>query len=129
GLEEFEAAHGHEGYRFEQIDGKVYVSPEADLPYVSLEEWLSTKLRDYRRRHPEVINAVFARTRIYLPGRSRATAPQPDLAAYHNFPHHLPLKRRRWQDVSPLLVAEILSEDDPEKDLIRNVELYEQVPS
>jgi Uma2 family endonuclease len=127
GLEEFEGARGRDGYRFELIDGKVYVSPEADLPYVSLEEWLSSKLRDYWREHPDVINAVIARTRVFVPGRP--TAPQPDLAAYHDFPHHVPLKDRRWQDVSPVLVAEILSDDDPEKDLTRNVELYAQVPS
>lgn len=35
----------------------------------------------------------------------------------------------RWQDVSPILVVEVLSEDDAFKDLIRNVELYLQVPS
>jgi Uma2 family endonuclease len=35
----------------------------------------------------------------------------------------------RWQDVSPLLVVEILSEDTAAKDLRRNYELYLQVPS
>jgi len=35
----------------------------------------------------------------------------------------------RWQDVSPLLVCEIPSQDEPHKDLVRNVELYLAVPS
>jgi Uma2 family endonuclease len=41
----------------------------------------------------------------------------------------LDLREVRWQDVSPLLVGEILSLDDPDKDLVRNVQLYLQVPS
>jgi Uma2 family endonuclease len=34
-----------------------------------------------------------------------------------------------WRDVSPLLVAEVVSPDNAEKDLVRNVELYLAVPS
>ena len=34
-----------------------------------------------------------------------------------------------WRDVSPLLVAEILSDDTANKDLVRNRDLYLQVPS
>ena len=40
-----------------------------------------------------------------------------------------PIRSVRWQDVSPILVVEVLSLDDPDKDLVRNVELYSQVPS
>src|SRR5262249_263951 len=63
------------------------------------------------------------------PGRQRVTAPEPDVAAYCNFPLDHPLDSVRWQDVSPLLVVEVLSLDDPDKDLVRNVDLYLQVPS
>jgi Uma2 family endonuclease len=35
----------------------------------------------------------------------------------------------KWQLVSPVLVVEVLYEADPYKDLVRNVELYLQVPS
>jgi Uma2 family endonuclease len=35
----------------------------------------------------------------------------------------------RWQDFSPVLVAEILSADTAPKDLVRNRDLYLQVPS
>ena len=34
-----------------------------------------------------------------------------------------------WEDVSPILVAEVLYASDPYKDLVRNVELYLRVPS
>lgn len=45
------------------------------------------------------------------------------------WPHHLPVRERRWQDIRPVLVVEVLYDDDPDKDLVRNVELYLQVPS
>jgi Uma2 family endonuclease len=34
-----------------------------------------------------------------------------------------------WETLAPILVAEVLSESDPFKDLIRNVGLYLGVPS
>src|SRR5439155_1470268 len=38
-------------------------------------------------------------------------------------------RRFRWQDYSPVLVVEIVSDDDPDKDYVRNVALYAEVPS
>ena len=64
-----------------------------------------------------------------MPGRPDVTNPEPDVAAYRKFPLHRPTGEVRWQDVSPILVAEVLSVDDPDKDLVRNVDLYLQVPS
>lgn len=127
--DEFEATRGQEGYRYELIEGKVYVSPAPDLPHDRIVEWLYDLLRDYSRSHPEVINYVTGRARVILPESGAATNPEPDLAAYRDFPHDVPLRDLSWDDVSPVLVAEVVSEDDPEKDLERNVELYLQVPS
>jgi Uma2 family endonuclease len=128
-LEEFEAAGGREGYSYELIDGKLEVSPLPNLPHDCLKEWLADKLREYRRQHPEVISEVKSPARVFVPDRPQATAPEPDVAAYRDFPHDLPLAERRWQDVSPVLVAEVVSEDTADKDLVRNVRLYREVPS
>jgi Uma2 family endonuclease len=57
------------------------------------------------------------------------TCPEPDLAAYCDYPLDAAFDAVRWEDISPLLVAEILSPDNVEKDLVRNVELYWQVQS
>jgi Uma2 family endonuclease len=127
--EEFEAARGQEGYRYELIEGRIYVSPVPDLPHDRIWEWVHRLLQDYSRSHPEVLNYVTARARVIVPEREGTTNPEPDLAAYSDFPRHLPLADVSWDDVSPLLVAEIVSEDDPEKDLQRNVDLYREVPS
>jgi Uma2 family endonuclease len=127
--EEIQAARWQEGFRYEIIDGRLYVSPLPNLPQNSVEEWLNDLLRVYRLRHPEVINYVTNKARVFVPGREDLTVPEPDLAAYRDFPLRLPLAERRWELVSPVLVIEVLSEDNPGKDLVRNVELYLQVPS
>jgi Uma2 family endonuclease len=55
--------------------------------------------------------------------------PEPDVAGYRDYPLKAPLRDINWEDVSPLLVAEVLVDSDPNKDLVRNVDLYFQVPS
>jgi Uma2 family endonuclease len=127
-LAELDAREYEQGYKYELIDGKLYVSPEPNLPDGFLEEWIGNKLRQYMRAHPEVINFLSSKARVFVPGRPGETVPEPDLAAYHDFPldHWEELD---WEDVSPILVVEILTGDDPAKDLVRNVELYFEVPT
>jgi Uma2 family endonuclease len=128
-LDEFMASDYEEGHKYELINGRLYVTPIPNLPENRLEEWIGNHLREYARNHPMVINYVSSRARVFVPGRRGTTNPEPDLAAYRNFPIHRPLQEVRWQDVSPVLVIEVLSADDPEKDLVRNVALYWQVPT
>jgi Uma2 family endonuclease len=117
------------GYHYELIDGKLYVSPEANLTEYRVENWLYVRLLLYSVQYPDKINFVAAKARVFLPDREETTIPEPDIAAYRGFPRDRPIPEMRWQDVSPLLVVEMLSAEDPDKDLVRNVELYRQVPS
>jgi Uma2 family endonuclease len=128
-LEEFDACLDREGYRSELIDGRVYVSPLPNLPHEWVLEWIGQALRSYSSACPAIINRVSQQARVFVPNRPGVTCPQPDFAAYHDFPLHTPYKKLNWQQVSPILVVEIVSPDDPEKDRKRNVELYRQVPS
>jgi Uma2 family endonuclease len=128
-LDEFIAGDYQEGYQYELIDGKLYVSPQPNLPYDLVETWISEKLRAYARRFARVINHVTNKARVFVPGRPNVTVPEPDVSVYRDFPLDRPFKKQRWEDVSPILVVEVLSEDDPDKDLVRNVELYYQVPT
>jgi Uma2 family endonuclease len=126
---EYLAGDYQEGYKYELIDGELYVSPEANADHEWVDLWLLYQLNDYARDHPEVINHVTNRARLFVSGRKDVTAPEPDLAAYHNYPQHRPRGGRQWENLSPILVAEVLSPDNADKDLVRNVELYWQVPS
>jgi Uma2 family endonuclease len=127
--EDLESAHFAEGYRYEVIDGTLFVSPTADLPHDRLTSWLHIAWLEYARQCPEVVNYVTGNARIFIPGRPRLTVPEPDLAAYAHFPHETPLPVLGWREISPVFVAEVISPDDADKDLVRNVELYLLVPS
>jgi Uma2 family endonuclease len=128
-LDEFEMAEFEEGYKYELIDGRLYVAPAANEPEDWNQGWIYDVLRDYSRKHPEVINRVSFGARVFLPGREETTCPQPDVSAYRGYPVGRPRRRYNWRDVSPILVVEVLYDADPHKDLVRNVELYLQVPS
>lgn len=127
-LEEYLGGDYEEGYQYELIDGELYVSPMPDSPYDDLEKWLLFKLYEYTRQRPDIIDHVTDKARVFVPGRRRTTCPEPDLAAYHEYPKEPPPRQRGWQYSSPILVGEVMSADDPDKDLVRNVDLYLQVP-
>jgi Uma2 family endonuclease len=127
-LEEFLAGDYEEGSRYELIDGRLYVSPTPNQPEDWVREWLLYKLMHFARRHPKVLKHVTAAARVFVPRRGDVTNPEPDVAAYRRWPNRRP-RDIAWQDVSPILVAEVLSADDPNKDLVRNVALYLEVPS
>jgi Uma2 family endonuclease len=127
-LDDFQTGDYEAGYKYELIDGRLYVSPEANLPEDRIENWLDRKLFAYSVKHPKIINYVTRKARVFVPGRPGVTIPEPDIAAYH-FPTSRRIRSLRWQDVSPLLVCEIPSQDDPHKDLIRNVAFFLAVPS
>ncbi len=117
------------GYKYELIDGRLYVTYEPDPSADWIEKWLYIKVWVYSQAHPGVINYVTDKARIFVPGHARRTIPEPDLAAYSDFPMDLPLSQIHWQAVSPFLVGEVMSADSRDKDLVRNVELFLQVPS
>jgi Uma2 family endonuclease len=127
--EEWEAASLEEGYRYEIIDGKIVVSPAAEADHEFLELWLFRCWDEYAKTHPEIVNYVARGARIYVPGHTQTTSPQPDLAAIHNYPFDQPRRQRNWRRLTPLFVAEIVSEGNADKDFTRNVDLYLQVPT
>jgi Uma2 family endonuclease len=126
--EEFEAGDYEGGCKYELIYGKLYVSPEANPPEGLVEAWIQGKIWQYKQAHPDVINFVHNKTRVFVPAQEGETIPEPDIAAYKDFPLERPWREIRWEEVSPVLVVEILG-DDPDKDLVRNVKLFFEVPT
>jgi Uma2 family endonuclease len=128
-FDDFDAADFEPGFRYEIIDGRLYVSTAPNPAEHILENWLFLKLVAYSAHHQAVINYVSYRSRVFVHSRKKDTAPEPDIAAFEDFPLGRPFKEIRWQDMGAVLVAEVLVEGDPEKDLTRNLELYLAVPS
>ena len=75
--DDFEASTGEEGYHYEIINGRVYVSPVPDMPTDALEVWLHEKLLEYKAANPDVIGYLSRKTRIFIPTRKKATRPEP----------------------------------------------------
>ena len=79
--DEFASADAQEGYRYEMIEGKVFVSPFPDMPHDDLKDWLEAALRTYARERPDILCRVKGPARVFLPERSDGvTAPEPDIA-------------------------------------------------
>jgi Uma2 family endonuclease len=117
------------GFRYEVIDGRLYVSVRQEPWECLVEQWLYDRIALYADRRPDQINYVSLKARVFVHARRRETIPEPDVTAYRDVPLHLPLRQLHWRNVSPVLVAEGFSGRDPEKDLIRNVQLYLEVPT
>lgn len=124
--EEFLAGNYERGHKYELIDGRLYVSPMANYPHEWVRNHLYRVLTLYVEGHPNVLQKVLANARVFVAGRSKTTCPEPDFAMYKT----CPLGRDvNWQDISPIIVAEVVSPGDPYKDYVRNVDLYQRVPS
>src|SRR6476659_5286046 len=95
--EEFEAADFEPGYRYELIEGRLFVSSEPEVPEVCLEDWLLDKLRRYAEKRPEIINFVTNKSRVFVSSRVSSTIPEPDVAAYRSFPRRGRLQGLRWK--------------------------------
>jgi Uma2 family endonuclease len=128
-LEQLESADSLEGYQYELIDGKLEVAALPNLPHDHLRAWMHRKLFAFGQLYPALISQVLTPARVLVPGRRATTAPEPDLAAYRDYPYDLAVAELRWQDIQPFLVVEIISADTATKDLVRNCDLYLQVPS
>lgn len=128
-LDEFDDADFEPGFKYELIDGGLYVAPAPNPPENRLDTWLLLELAWYARSHPEVLNYVTPKSRVFVRGRKGVTAPEPDIACYADLDTTRPFDAWSWRDMSPVLVVEVLVEGDTRKDLGRNVELYLDVPS
>jgi Uma2 family endonuclease len=128
-LDDYESADYEPGFKYEIIDGRLYVSPEANFPESVIENWLQRKLFAYSDARPDVINFVTVKSRVFVHKRTKATVPEPDLAAYHELDLTQDFRDIHWRDLGPILVAEVLVEGDEYKDLERNPDLYHDVPT
>ena len=125
---EFDAAGGRDGYRYELIEGVLHVSPAPDLPYLDLAMAFVHVLHNARHRNGRrIFKQVLVEPRVTVKNAAlRTTNPQPDVAAYATYPRK-PLPPHI--QVDPTLVVEIVTPDSRQKGYVRNVRLFQSVPS
>jgi Uma2 family endonuclease len=123
---EFERADAVEGYRFELVDGVLHVSPAPDPPEKHLAVAVYELLKAYcERTTPPAFAKIVWEPRILISTEEEsATNPEPDLAAYTEYPQQTP---RTYQALFPALVVEIVGKWGRQKDYVRNPELYARV--
>src|SRR5262245_3256727 len=107
-FDDYMAADYQEGYEYELIRGRLYVSPKANRHQGRLETWIYKKVDAYSQDHPEVINYVTHAARVFISEEAEVTAPEPDVVAYQDFPVDQDLDEGGWEDCSPILVVEVL---------------------
>ena len=127
--ERYARSRWQEGYVYEIVDGKLYVSERHELPENWVDDWAGSWLDGYAEEHPEVIDYVTGNACVFVPGRPGLSCLGPDQTAFRNFPHHRSITELTWHDLTPVLVVQALSLADPQKDQVRNVDLYLQVPT
>lgn len=124
--DEFMAGDYEEGHKYELIEGRLYASPMPNFPHDWVREYVHEVLTLYKAKHPNIVQRLSAGARVFVPGKSKTTCPEPDFTIYRSCPKG---RRVKWQDISPIIVVEVVSADDPDKDYVRNVDLYQRVPS
>jgi Uma2 family endonuclease len=127
-LDEFHAADRVSGWHPELVDGRVWMSPRPEPAEAMVGTWLLEKFARYRDERRDVIDFVWSTCAIYFPSRPD-TVLLPDLTAYPPFNDGLQFHERQYEDISPLLVAEVMTEETRERDLVRNPEMFLQIPS
>jgi Uma2 family endonuclease len=123
---EFLAGDYKPGHKYELIEGRLYVSPAASYSHDWVRDHIYQVLTMYKSARPGVVQRISANARVFVPGKSKTTCPEPDFAVYRTCP---PGRNVCWEDISPIVVVEIVSADDGGKDYVRNVDLYQRVAS
>src|SRR5580704_15527034 len=85
-LDEFDEAEFEPGSKYEIIDGRLYVSNEPNPAENYLETWLFIKLITYSGQRQDIINYVTVKSRLFVHSRREPTVPEPDIAAYRDYP-------------------------------------------
>ena len=127
--DEFASADAREGYRYELIEGRLFVSPPPSTLHEDCVKWLERMLDAYAKDRPNVLRSIRTRSCVILPDTAEddVSAPEPDLACYTEFAAPF-TPAVDWHDYTPILVIEVISPDTADKDLTRNRRLYLQVP-
>lgn len=120
-VEEMNRARLSSGYIYELIDGILNVSPKASPNHDFWASVVARVLRNYSDKHPRRIQHVSEGSVVVIRGRPGDTRPEPDVAAFAEFKRSSQL---RWDDLSPVIVAEVISPRRAAKDASRNRHLY-----
>jgi Uma2 family endonuclease len=112
-VDEYLAAELPEGYRYELVKGVVQVAPVPGIPHDSVVDRLHYVLTLYRMKRPDIVSHITQRFAVTL--LDRQTAREPEFGVYG--PADMSDKSgKTWKDVTPLLVVEVVSVGQEDRD-------------
>ncbi len=121
---DFERAEFAPGHRYELVAGRLVVTPAPNRSHADVQDRVLDQLKAYALQHRTVLKRVMTSARVFTRALGASTDVEPDIAAYREWP-----PGSSWEDVSPVLVVEVVSGSDPDKDLVRNRGIYLRVAS
>lgn len=114
-IDEYLAADLPEGHRYELVKGVVEMSPIPDIPHDRVVNRLNRLLVLYTEQRPDVVGYLSQRFAVAI--STRETAREPDFGVYQLA--ESPLQPgRRWCDVVPMLVIEVVSQGQEPRDYV-----------
>jgi len=112
-VDEYLEAELPEGYRYELVEGVVEMTPVPGIPHDSVVEQLHRLFVRYADERPDIVSHVTQRCAVTL--ADRQTVREPDFAVYG--PGDMGDKSdKTWKDVTPILVVEVVSAGQAERD-------------
>src|SRR5665213_3867024 len=80
--EEFRASDAELGYRYELIEGKVYVTSFPTLSHQCYRDWLYHTLHTYANEHPDLLARAMTFPAVFVPNPNTITFTRTDVACY-----------------------------------------------
>jgi hypothetical protein len=120
-LEEFGPAEVQEGYLYELGRGIIVVSDVPKIRHYRLIDAIRQQFGDFRRLHPNVINALMSGVECKVPVVGMESERHPDLAAYLTPP---PEDDYAWATWFPEIVIEVVSPGSEHRDYHEKREEY-----
>lgn len=112
-VDEYLEADLPEGNRYELVNGVVELPPAPDVEHEEPRYTLTHALHEYQRSHPAAFATILPQATVVIPGKDSAR--EPDISVYR----HKGRKgrgRKAWKEMMPLLVVEVVSPDQAQRD-------------
>ncbi len=120
-VDEYLGAQLPEGYRYELVNGVVEMTPTPSYGHDRVVDCISQQFAEYRSRHSGRIAHMSWNATVAIPGHE--TVREPDIAIYAEL-HPSQRDYTVWKEMTPLLVVEVVSPGQEERDYEEKREEY-----
>jgi Uma2 family endonuclease len=106
-----------EGLHAELVDGELVMNPLANWDHQQVVRRLTRQVEAFIDASPGVLKTLSAPCRFPIPGTKMPRGREPDLGLYDREPSQ-PHSALAWQEVRPVVVVEVVSPGDTDRDYV-----------